>query len=215
MQHAVRHPIVGRVTAGGLGLCLAALITGTSARAQAQDGEPPPEPPPLPAPAAPQSYPTPLQQKTQETYVPQSVAMSGPTEITDWQEGEPIPPGYHAVQRMRKGLVIAGATTFGALYLLSAFGASVTHDANGNGDADALYIPVLGPFIQMTKTTAYTGQMANVIDGVGQGAGVVMLIIGLVSPKTLLLRNDVGTTTLLPVPYANSQGAGLGCVGTF
>src|SRR5438128_10206318 len=49
-------------------------------------------------------YVAPLQQQTQQTYVPQSVALSGPAEIKTWNDGDPIPPGYHPVSRMRVGL---------------------------------------------------------------------------------------------------------------
>src|SRR5262249_33082790 len=65
-------------------------------------------------------YPAPLAQTTQPSYVPQSVALSGPEELRNWHEGEPIPPGYKPVERVRKGLIIGGAITFGALYSLSA-----------------------------------------------------------------------------------------------
>src|SRR5215831_15689153 len=41
---------------------------------------------------------------------------SGPRVITDWKEDEPMPPGYHPVQRMRKGPIVAGAVTLGILY---------------------------------------------------------------------------------------------------
>ena len=62
-------------------------------------------PPPSHAPTPNGEYVAPLQQQTQPMYVPQSVAISGPRQITTWQEGEPIPPGYHPVQRIRRGLV--------------------------------------------------------------------------------------------------------------
>jgi hypothetical protein len=156
-----------------------------------------------------------LRQETQDSYVPQSVAMSGPTEITDWQEGQPVPSGYHPVQRVRKGFIIAGAVTLGTMYLLTAFGAAIAHDANQNGSADALFIPVAGPFLQMSQTSYTTGQFLNIVDGLAQTGGLVMLVYGLSSPSTILIRNDVGVRTLLPVPYANSQGAGMGFVGTF
>src|SRR5579864_5122083 len=53
---------------------------------------------------------------------------AGPRDITDWQEGEPIPAGYHPSQRMRKGPIIAGAVTLGVLYFISALIAAVSTD---------------------------------------------------------------------------------------
>jgi hypothetical protein len=191
----------------------------SAAAAAASQTSPAPPPLPPPGPASPGSYPAPLSQTTQETYVPQSVALSGPEEITDWQQGDPVPSGFHPVQRTRKGLIIAGAITFGALYLQSALVAAVVHDANANGvgtdNADALYVPVFGPFVQMARTTTATGNLLNVIDGVGQGAGLAMFIYGLTTPRTILVRNDLGMRYVLPVPYATSHSAGLAWVGTF
>jgi hypothetical protein len=77
---------------------------------------------------------------------------------------------------VRNGLIIAGATTLGTAYLLTGFGAAIAHDANPNGSADALLIPVAGPFRRMSQTGSVTGQFANVVDGVEQTACLVMLI---------------------------------------
>jgi hypothetical protein len=196
----------------------AALVTFASAFAYGQEPEPSYPPPQSPPSLPPGQYPAPLSQTTQETYVPQSVALSGPDEITDWEVGSPVPPGYHPVQRVRKGAIIGGAVTLGALWAISACGAAIVHDANANGvgtdNADALFIPVLGPFVQMSRTTSATGNLFNLIDGLGQSAGATLLIWGLTSPKTLLVRNDLGMT-LIPAPYVSSRGAGLGLTGTF
>ncbi len=209
-----------------LAASITAVLTFTSVVGRAQDapGYPPPPPPaaspPSPAPpASPGVYPAPLSQTTQETYVPQSVALSGPDEINSWEPGEPIPPGYHPAERLRKGLIIGGAVTFGVLYLFSAMGAAIVHDVNasvGGGDnADALYVPALGPFMQMTHTTSASGNLGNAILGVGQSAGLVMLIVGLTSPRTILVRNDLGAVRVQPVPYMGSHSAGLGLVASF
>jgi hypothetical protein len=209
-----------------LAASITAVLTFTSVVGRAQDarGYPPPPPPAAPPaapapPASPGVYPAPLSQTTQETYVPQSVALSGPDEINSWEPGEPIPPGYHPAERVRKGLIIGGAVTFGVLYLLSVIGAAAVHDANsaggGSDNADALYVPALGPFMQMTHTSSATGNVFNAINGIGQSAGLVMLIVGLTSPRTILVRNDVGVLRVQPVPYMSSHSAGLGLVASF
>ncbi len=112
---------------------------------------PPPPPPDAQAPNG--QYVAPMQQQTQQTYVPQSVAMSGPRVIKDWQEGEPIPPGYHPSTRVRTGLVVGGATMFGASYLISVLIAAVGQDSCNylgcSNDAAPLFIPVVGPFVTM------------------------------------------------------------------
>jgi hypothetical protein len=164
-------------------------------------------------------YPTPLQQTTQATYVPQSVALSGPRVIKDWQEGDPVPDGYRVTQRTRTGLIVGGAVTFGVLYLLSVMGAAIVHDANAafrsNDNADALFIPGIGPFVQIAKTTSATGNLFNVIDGVAQSGGLVMLFVGLTSPKHVLVRNDLARPRIAPMPMIGANGAGIGLVGQF
>jgi hypothetical protein len=167
-----------------------------------------------------ETYPTPMQQTTQGTYVLQSVAMSGPPMIKDWHPGDPVPDGYHAAERTRTGLIVGGAVTFGSLYLLSVMGAAIVHDANqavgGSTDnADALFIPAIGPFVEMGKTTTASGNVMNVIDGLAQCSGLVMLYFGLTSPKHVLVRNDLGMPTLLPTPYVSRDGGGLGLIGRF
>src|SRR5262245_9958377 len=91
-------------------LPLVALIH-TSAFAQAPSDEEGPPPPPSVKPV----YQAPLSQTTQSTYVPQSVALSGPEEITNFDEHRPVPDGYTLVHRTRKGLLIGGGVTLGAV----------------------------------------------------------------------------------------------------
>lgn len=164
-------------------------------------------PPPPDANAQNGQYVAPMQQQTQQTYVPQSVAMSGPRVIRDWHEGEPIPPGYHPATRARTGLIAGGLTMFGVPYLISVFVAAGNADS---GNANAMYIPVLGPFIQMGSIKSQqncdqfgfcTGLDASgvavadiflVLDGVLQGAGVAMAVFGIAVPRTVLVRNDLG-----------------------
>ena len=167
-------------------------------------------------------YVAPMYQQTQPAYVPQSVAMSGPREIKDWHDGDPIPPGYRPVERVRKGLIIGGAVTFGSLYLLSALVAAANADANkgGSNPAVALYVPALGPFIQMPSSDSSTARVFLAIDGIGQCAGVAMLVVGLTSSNTVLVRNDLGQAAppkpelhFMPLVGAGTTGAGV--FGTF
>jgi hypothetical protein len=185
-----------------------------------------------PGPAGP-GYTTPIYQQTQPSYVPQSVAFSGPRIINDWNEGEPIPPGYHESTRVRKGLVIGGAVTFGAMYLISALAGSVGAAAedgcsyiSGGGSScgnplTAMFIPAVGPFIQMAHSgNTAVGDFWLGFDGLLQVGGITMFAIGIASPKTVLVRNDLGSNSnnglhlaLAPILGQNHQGAGL--IGTF
>lgn len=162
-----------------------------------------------PQPQQPVQYVAPLSQQTQPAYVPQSVALSGPKEI-DAEEGMTIPPGYTAVERTRKGPIIGGAVTFGAMYLLTALGASIANDANHDNGASALFVPAVGPFIQMGKADGDTGKFFLVVDGLAQSAGLALLVYGLSSKKTVLMRND-----LVVAPVIGQGTAGAGVLGRF
>jgi hypothetical protein len=180
--------------------------------------------PPLPPPSSPSStpqgngeYSAPLSQSTQPTYVPQSVALSGPRMIKDWEEGDPIPPGYHVATRTRTGLIVGGAVLFGVLYFLSLVVAAGNGDAASRGQSNpaaALYFPVAGPFIQMANSDSSTAKLFLAIDGLGQAAGAAMFIGGLSSPKTVLLRNDLARPVLTPMRIGR-DGFGLGLSGSF
>ena len=169
-------------------------------------------------------YTAPIYQQTQPSYIPQSVAFSGPRVINDWSEGEPVPPGYHSSTRVRKGLVVGGAVLFGTTYLLSALIAAVSTDVcNSNigpcQSASTLFIPGVGPFIALGPNGgSATGDFFLVLDGLAQIGGLAMFTIGLASPKTVLVRNDLGYDSAPHLSLAPIFGAGrseVGLVGTF
>jgi hypothetical protein len=223
-RSAIRSSLPRALAAASLAL---AMTSSTSAWADGPAPAPAPAPASAPAPApAPgferqesaKQYTAPLSQTTQPSYVPQSVALSGPQEL-DYHDGEAVPPGYTPVERRRKGPIIAGAVVFGSLYLLSSFSASVSADSSGGGKNElaALYVPIVGPFIQMGKTDSATGIYALLIDGLGQAGGAAFLLWGLTSPKTILVRNDLtgAKRTIRPVPIMTGSTTGVGVVGTF
>ena len=202
------------------------LVGGTSTNARAQDEAPPPPPPaPRAPPASAQAgngeYVAPLSQQTQRSYIPQSVALSGPKEIRDWKEGDPIPDGYREVQRTRTGAVVGGAVTLGVMWLISAFVAAAAQDVNNadgshgaNPDA-ALYVPVVGPFIQMGSTGSATGNMALLVDGLAQTGGFALLVWGLTSPRNVLVRADLAQGTQIVPIRVGRDGYGMGLRTTF
>jgi len=207
------------LTISAMGLAAAAL-TLASTDARAQSGAPAPPPPGFEPSAAPPPPPT-------GYYVPASVAASGPRRITDWEEGEPIPPGYHPVSRIRKGLVIGGAVTFGVSYLLTALsGAAISDIGHATGSTGAsksgklLLIPIGGPFAVLSTGSTF-GDFFCVLDGLVQAGGVAMFIAGLAAPKTVLVRNDLALVKtpkleLTPMPMTFGQNsAGFGFVGKF
>jgi hypothetical protein len=184
-------------------------------------GEPryyPPQPPPASAVAPNGEYVAPLSQTTQPTYVPQSVALSGPRMIKDWEPGTPIPHGYHAETRVRKGKVISGSIVFGVTYLYSSFIAAIGQDISSETGDDHglgwLFIPVLGPFLEMMETDSTTAHYILALDGIAQAAGVTLLVTGLMYPKWVLVRNDLASATVVPMKIG-MDGSGFGLVGRF
>jgi len=177
----------------------------------------PPPPPPKSTVAPNGEYVAPLSQTTQSTYVPQSVAMSGPRFIKDWEPGMPIPQGYHAETRFRKAPVIVGAAVFGGFYLYSSFFAAIGEDTRSNGEENPLgwlFVPVLGPFLQMMETDSATGKYVLFIDGMAQLTGAALMIGGMMYPKHLLVRNDLASMTVVPMKVG-MEGSGFGVVGRF
>jgi len=214
------------IAAAASALFVAPLASAQSVQVQVQGQYQPQQPvyvqqapPPPPNAVAPDGqYVAPMQQQTQQTYVPQSVAMSGPRVIRVWHEGDPIPPGYHPATRVRTGLIAGGAAMFGAPYLISILIAA-GGDTVQNPCCNALWIPVLGPFIQMGGFASGTNggviafaDIGLVVDGVLQAAGAAMFIYGLAVPKMVLVRNDLGAlknVTVAPIVTKDMSGMGI------
>jgi hypothetical protein len=195
----------------GLAVIGGALFVAQSAGAQQQQqqgqGTPYATQPVYTAPPPPNGQPTggeyvqpgpQPQPQPQTIYVQGNVGLAGPREITTWEDGDPVPPGYHPDTRVRKGLVIGGAVTFGVFYLISALIGAVALDCNSVTSSNAcgglgvLLIPVAGPFIALgTAKPDAGGTVALLIDGLAEAGGAAMLILGIAIPRTVLVRNDL------------------------
>jgi hypothetical protein len=229
MRSAFVRIVSGTTAAAVLSLSVPALAQGYLPPQQQPPQQQQPPPPPQSATTPRGEYVTPMQQQTQQTYVPQSVAMTGPRVINDYHDGDPIPPGYHPQQRVRGGLVGGGAGLFGALWLIdviiAAADASIKQDCNFSlTGADIctnhkatfwpLWIPVAGPFIAIGTTGSDAlGTTFLVIDGLAQAGGVAMIIAGAMG-HTVLVRNDLGAPKLELKPMfgmgATHSGHGMG-----
>jgi hypothetical protein len=205
------------------------IVISVSATASA-DNEPPPPPPgfegqpgqPAPPGYAPQpgygQPPPPGGYYGGPGYAPSAL---GP-KILDWEEGDPVRPGYHPDTRVRRGLVIGGAVTFGVTYLLTALVGAVAADVNeltnsSRSDAVPLFIPVIGPFIAIgTLHAGTTGGFFLALDGIAQAGGVAMFVAGLASPRTVQVRNDISKPFVRPTPMmVGGTSPGFGLVGKF
>ncbi len=136
-----------------------------------------------------------------------------PPKYKPYREGSPAPEGYYRDTRVRRGLVIAGAVTFGATYLVSTSVASAQQDSRDGDDWVPFFIPVVGPFITIgTADTKSFGTFALVMSGLAQSGGLAMFIAGLAAPQDIWVRNDLGRFTLSPT-VVGDNGVGLGLIG--
>lgn len=143
----------------------------------------------------------------------------------NWRDGDPVPAGYERVSRIRKGLVIGGASTLGAMWLISigvgSIGSSLELNNSDPIDKDdwfPMFIPVLGPFISIaTLETGELGTTFLVIDGLVQAGGLAMLILGIALPSVQLrpVGQLSGGVDLQVVPVANGKYTGFALNGSF
>lgn len=116
--------------------------------------------------------------------------------LVPYEEGTPVPPGARIVTRPRIGLVVAGAVTFGSVWLLTAMvGTLAGSDYYRSGSQPELWLvaPVLGPFAYLAadNNVSSVGAFWLVFDGLVQGAGLAMLIAGIARPGQYLAYDRV------------------------
>jgi hypothetical protein len=140
---------------------------------------------------------------------------NSPEEITDVDDNTPVPYGYTKVTRAYKGLIIGGAVTFGVAFGISSFAAAIGEDLRSSGDTNtdvsALWIPIIGPFLQATRSESATAKFYVLHLGVAQAAGAIMLFYGLTNRKTIFLRTD----RLSVAPMLGNGASGMMVTGRF
>jgi hypothetical protein len=162
-----------------------------------------------------------------------------PRLIKDWQEGDPIPEGYVKTTRVRGGLIGAGAGLLGGFWIISIITGAIiytgesacqslggpTSVTTADGDSATvcghnhwgLFIPVVGPFIDIGTTNKQTrnaiGVTFDILDGVIQTGGLAMILAGALAPKTVLVR--AAGVEIKPVPIVAQNQMGFGFQGSF
>jgi hypothetical protein len=199
------------------------LASGSTAFAQ---NEPSVEPLAAPAPQPPQPYP-PAYYPPAPPPQPYGAYPRGPARLR-YEEGDPIPAGYHVVHRSRQGLVIAGTIVFAVSYGIALSVAMIDDFKDGTG---SLAIPVAGPWLMMYNRTrpncdSQTGngcveqgletilRFYLAVDGVAQAAGVGMLGFGMAGRQLLVRDDSYAYVRLVPTPVGSS-GYGATLLGLF
>jgi hypothetical protein len=177
-----------------------------------------------PSQAPPPAYPPPYYAPPQ----PYGAYPRGPARLR-YQEGDPIPPGYHVVHRARPGLVIAGTIVFAVSYGI-ALGVALLDDFND--ETSWLSIPIAGPWLMMynrAQPSCSSSQSGDIcferdletvlrfylaVDGVAQAAGAVMLGFGIAGRKLLVRDDSYATVRILPARLG-ATGYGAMLAGRF
>jgi hypothetical protein len=136
-----------------------------------------------------------------------------------YRDGVHVPRGFRLDASPRYALVVAGASTSGALWVIStiaAIGLDKKKAVDGDPNFDDMYwpmfIPVVGPFISIgTANASGTGAGILALDGAFQAGGLALMISGLAAPKVELIPQKS--------LYLTAEGApgvpGLGLGGSF
>ena len=171
----------------------------------------PPAKAPVPAQPVPQYRPPPVATGV----VPPSAPPLFAPPVLPYRDGMPIPPGYHLEQHRWRGLILGGLVTFGAAYAYAFASAAVNGFGNGEG---WLILPVIGPWAALASRSSpcniadvpdfNTGKVIVqkciddvqaegvrltliAFDGVMQVMGAGLLVAGLVTYQTELVRDDL------------------------
>ncbi len=136
-----------------------------------------------------------------------------------YQEGWPIPPGYHVESRPRKGLVWSGAAVFGSFYLLP-----LLITADKNPAAPWLLVPIAGPQLFASHQTCEAPcddigmPIMMMMFTAGQVAGAALLTAGLLAQKRWVVADaatDVRTPRFTVVPHVDHSSAAVVVLGVF
>lgn len=127
------------------------------------------------------------------------------------------------IHRPAAKLMAAGGTLFGVTYLSTVLGAAIASDIcqadSALGCREAawpIYIPVIGPFIQMgyiSGNGANTGRAILGIDGVLQAGGLAMFIAGAAMWGSSSHARYAQRVQI--APYTTGTGTGLIALGRF
>jgi hypothetical protein len=173
-----------------------------------------PAPAPGPTPVAAPVYPSPVPPVPVATPVagatPAAPADADPRPpILPYRDGYPVPPGYEIVKRPATGLLAGGLVGLGIAYAGGVVFAAVNGFENGTG---WLAVPIVGPWGAIggrnyetcrTRTVAEAKACVRnavkevqvitffAVDGIGQLAGGLVTLAGLVSSKEELVRSDL------------------------
>lgn len=135
--------------------------------------------------------------------------------LVPYEEGTPVPPNARLVTRPRVGLIVAGSTIFGSLWLLTAMAGTLASEGSSYSRSQPelwLVLPVFGPFAYLAAEDRVSTTVGFwlALDGLAQGAGLAMLIAGVVRPGQYLAYDHVAArppSWMVSPGFAGGPGA--------
>lgn len=127
-----------------------------------------------------------------------------PARRIGWDPERTVPEGFRLMSGPRYGLVVGGAATFGFAYLTGVIFAAAdvrlteqdVEQEESTGRNDALYAPLIGPFVALGTAERPAGEQAILVTGgLLQAAGLTLAMFGLAGREHWLERDlvvDVG-----------------------
>ncbi len=121
---------------------------------------------------------------------------AGPTQMPNerelsYQEGQPVPPGYHVRREPKKGLLTTGILMFGISYgIMAALGTAALIDEDETDENEKLLIPVVGPLF-LVRDDSDDGGGLLLFGTAPQAAGLALIMAGALSER-LTLVPDAG-----------------------
>ena len=115
-------------------------------------------------------------------------------------------------------LIWTGATLFTLSYIASAVGATTGYDddAGLTSSRAILWVPVVGPFIQVGSTSSAGWNILLALDGLAQIGGLTLFVYGIAtSPRPTAVRSAPTALTLSVSPLIAPGASGATLVGTF
>jgi hypothetical protein len=183
---------------------------------------------PAPAPAAPPPAstdalrgpppPPPLPYTGNDVRIPVSIQRAPAAPSSDlppllpYREGLPVPDGYVVVERPATGLITGGLIGFGVAYATGIIVGATQGFKNGTG---LVFIPIVGPYAAVA-TREYDCSVSSVeaakrctvtevqivtllaVDGLGQTAGALVALAGLIANNKELVRTDLKDVSFTP-----------------
>ncbi len=141
-----------------------------------------------------------------------SVAAAAPAALASSSSAAPSPEQEeieHDEKSTGRPLVWIGATIFSLSYIAAVLRATTSYLSSTDITTPhgALWIPVVGPFIDMGHTSGAANIFLLALDGAAQIGGLTLFVYGQTTPSTTHAR-DVGKTVTLQVAPIVAPGTG-------